>query len=388
MKISKKALSVSPSITLSITAKAKSMRAAGIDVIPLSAGEPDFDTPEIIKKAAKEAIDLGKTKYTPADGIPELKEAIVQKLREDNGLDYDHDQIVVSCGAKHSLFNILFALLDSGDEVLIPAPYWVSYPEMTKLAGGTPKIIKGFFTESGIDIDKIESAITEKTRAIILNSPSNPSGYVFTKNELLSLSQLLKNYPEIVIISDDIYEVLNFSGPFYNILMVDNELYDRVVVVNGVSKAFSMTGWRIGYAAGPKELIKAIKSVQSHSTSNPTSVSQWAAVCALENRGSLIQEYRETFRKRRDYMFERLKEIDGISVKLPGGSFYIYPDVKDILKKHSYKDTVELCSVLLEEAHIAAVPGEAFGTEGYIRLSFTVDLDVIDKAIERIKRVF
>ena len=334
IKLSQRVQAVKPSPTLAITARAAELRSAGKDVIGLGAGEPDFDTPEHIKEAAIQAIHDGKTKYTPVDGTAELKQAVIDKFRRDNGHEYSSDQILVSCGGKQSFYNLAQALLDPGDEVIIPAPYWVSYPDMTILAGGIPVYIRaGAAQQFKITPEQLAAAITEKTRLLVLNSPSNPTGMAYTRAELEALGEVIRQYPNILVATDDMYEHILWSDePFCNILMACPDLYDQTMVLNGVSKAYSMTGWRIGYAAGPANIIKAMKKIQSQSTSNPTSISQVAAQAALEGPQECIQDMLVHFKQRHDYVVDRLNKINGVSCLPTDGTFYVFPNIEGMIE--------------------------------------------------------
>jgi Aspartate/tyrosine/aromatic aminotransferase len=388
--LSQRVQRIKPSPTLAVTSRAAALRAAGQDIIGLGAGEPDFDTPEHIKLAAKEAINSGKTKYTAVDGTAELKNAIINKLKRDNQLNYQADQILVSCGGKQSFFNLAQALLDDGDEVIIPAPYWVSYPDMSLLAGGVPVIIQGNQDQAfKITPEQLEAAITEKTKLVVINSPSNPSGKAYTKAELAALGNVLLKHPNILIATDDMYEHILWSDePFSNIVMACPELYKQTIVLNGVSKAYSMTGWRIGYAAGPAELIKAMKKIQSQSTSNPTSISQYAAQAALEGDQSCIDEMLVAFKERHDYVVERLNEIEGISCIASDGTFYCFPDFNAILDRMDEIDNdVDLAEYILEKAGVALVPGSAFGLDGHMRISIATSMENLVNAIDRIAKL-
>lgn len=388
MHLSKRVQRVKPSPTLVVTARANELKAAGKDIIGLGAGEPDFDTPEHIKQAAIDAINSGFTKYTAVDGTTELKQAIIEKFQNDNQLSYQPDQILVSCGGKQSFFNMAQAMLDEGDEVIIPAPYWVSYPDMVLLADATPVIVETSLEEGfKITPEKLAAAITERTRLVVINSPSNPTGVCYTLAELKALAEVLKQYPQIVIASDDMYEHIVWGDePFCNILNAAPELYERTVVLNGVSKAYSMTGWRIGYAAGPAELIKAMKKIQSQSTSNPTSISQVAATTALTGGHECIQVMLKEFKKRHDYVVQALNEIDGFDCLPSQGAFYSFPCVKGaIAKMDGINNDVEFAEHLLTQAGVALVPGSAFGSPGYMRLSFATSMENLEAAIMRIK---
>ncbi|AGS40138.1 pyridoxal phosphate-dependent aminotransferase [Cycloclasticus zancles] len=390
IKLSQRVQRIKPSPTLAVTARAASLRAAGQDIIGLGAGEPDFDTPEHIKQAAKDAINAGKTKYTAVDGTVELKDAIINKLKRDNGLDYQADQILVSCGGKQSFFNLAQALLDDGDEVIIPAPYWVSYPDMSLLAGGVPVIVQAGQDQAfKITPEQLEAAITEKTKLVVINSPSNPSGKAYTNDELAALGDVLVKHPHILIATDDMYEhILWTDEPFSNIVMACPALYDQTIVLNGVSKAYSMTGWRIGYAAGPSELIKAMKKIQSQSTSNPTSISQYAAQAALEGDQSCIGEMLVAFKERHDYVVEQLNQINGVSCISSDGTFYCFPDFNAILNRmDSIDNDVDLAEYILEKAGVALVPGSAFGLNGHMRISIATSMDNLVNAMDRIAKL-
>jgi len=388
MKLSTRSTRVVPSPTLSITATAKAMAAQGIDVIDFSAGEPAQDTPDFVKQAALSAIQSGFTKYTPVGGIEDLKQAITDKFHRDQGVVYERSQILVSCGAKHTLYNLFQALLDSGDEVIIPAPYWVSYPDQVRLADGIPVILET--KESNhytIEPDALESCITSRTKAIILNSPCNPTGTIYSRDTLKSVAILAKHY-QLLVISDEIYEKLVFGDPpFLSIVSVDPEIVDQTVVVNGVSKAYSMTGWRIGYAAGPKDIIAAMSKIQGQSTSNPTSISQKAAVSALQGGSNFSDEMVKDLHPKRDFVVQQLNALPGVTCPLPSGAFYAYPNVAGILGRSHSGGTIataaELATYLLQEAHLACVPGEPFGSPSHLRLSYTAPMDVIHAGMER-----
>src|SRR3989338_3221709 len=358
MQISNRANAVKPSATIVINGKTKQLKAQGIDVINLSVGEPDFDTPEFIKKAAIKAIELGYTKYTAVDGIPELKDAIIKKFKNENHLDYTSEQILVSCGAKQSFYNLMQAVLNDGDEVIIPAPYWVSYPAMVALAGGVNIIVKTDVTSRfKITAAQLEKAITPKTRLLILNSPSNPTGMAYTADELKVLADVLLKHPNVLIASDDMYEhILWGINPFINIANVCPELTDRTIVCNGVSKAYAMTGWRIGYAAGPVAIIKAMTKIQSHSTSNPTSISQYASITALQGEKEFIANLKIVFKERHDYFQKALAAIPGVICPPADGAFYVFPDVKKAIARLGLKDDIALSELILEKAHVAVVP--------------------------------
>ena len=378
---------IKPSPTIAVTTKAREMRAAGKDVIGLGAGEPDFDTPDNVKDAAIKAIKKGDTKYTAVDGTPELKKAIVEKFKRENNLSYSTDQITVGSGGKQVIYNTFMATLNKGDEVIIPAPFWVSYPDMVLLAGGTPKIVKcderdGF----KLSARKLKKAITKKTKWLILNSPSNPTGAGYTKDEIEELSKILVKNKKIFILSDDIYEHIRYDNfNFFTIAQI-SKLKDRTLTMNGVSKSYAMTGWRIGYAAGPKEIITAIRKIQSQSTSNPSSISQAAAVEALNGQQNFIKERAEAFKQRRDFVVNSLNEINGINCLTPNGAFYVFPSCKDLLnKKTKLKTDTEFVQKLLEKSMVAVVQGSAFGLNGYFRISYATSMENLEKAISRIK---
>lgn len=388
-KLSQRVQRIKPSPTLAVTARAAELRAAGKDIIGLGAGEPDFDTPEHIKNAAIAALKAGKTKYTAVDGTVELKTAIQKKFKRDNGLEYKLDQILVSCGGKQSFFNLAQAMLDPGDEVIIPAPYWVSYPDMVLLAEGTPVIIAaGQDQEFKITPEQLEQAITDQTRLFVINSPSNPSGKAYTAAEFAALGEVLEKYPHVMIATDDMYEhILWTEEPFENILTVCPNLYDRTFVLNGVSKAYSMTGWRIGYAAGPADVIKAMKKIQSQSTSNPTSISQYASQEALDGDQSCIQTMLKAFKERHDVVVERLNAIDGVSCIPSDGTFYCFPDFNGVIERMDGIDSdVALAEYLIENAGVALVPGSAFGLEGHMRLSIATSMENLTNAMDRIAK--
>jgi aspartate aminotransferase len=388
IKLSHRVQAVKPSPTLAITARAAQMRAAGKDIVGLGAGEPDFDTPEHIKAAAVQALAKGFTKYTAVDGIPSLKKAIIDKFKKDNGLEYQPKQVLVSCGGKQSSYNLTQALLNAGDEVIIPAPFWVSYPDMVLLADGVPVIIETTQAQRfKITPEQLRAAITPKTRLIFINSPSNPSGIAYTLDELKALGDVLKDHPNIIIATDDMYEhILWKQGTFVNILNAHPDLYDRTVVMNGVSKAYSMTGWRIGYAAGPADLIEAMTTVQSQSTSNPTSISQVAAEAALTGDQSFINDMCVEFKKRHDYVVAEFNKIDGIECIETDGTFYVFPNIEKLLARlDGIDDDLAFSEYLIEKAGVALVPGSAFGTPGHIRISIATSMANLEKAMERIR---
>ncbi len=378
---------IKPSPTIAVSQKARELKAAGKDVIGLGAGEPDFDTPDNIKKAAIEAINKGETKYTAVDGTPALKKAIANKFKRENNLEYSADEITVGTGGKQVIYNAFMATLNKGDEVIIPAPFWVSYPDMVLLAGGNPKIVKcnendGF----KLTPKNLKRAITKKTKWLILNSPSNPTGVAYTKEEIEVLSEVLIKNKNVHILSDDIYEHITYDNfNFFTIAQV-SKLKNRTLTMNGVSKSYAMTGWRIGYAAGPKEIIKAISKIQSQSTSNPSSISQAAAVEALNGTQDFIHKRSNAFKERRDFVVNSLNNIKGISCLKPSGAFYVFPSCKKLLgKKTKLKTDKDFVEKLLEEALVAVVQGSAFGLDGYFRISYATSMDNLKKALERIK---
>lgn len=378
---------VKPSPTLAVTALAAQLRAEGRDVIGLAAGEPDFDTPDHIKQAAIQAIHDGHTRYTAVDGTAGLKRAIINKFERENGLHYTPEQILVSVGGKQVFYNLVQALLNPGDEVIIPTPYWVSYPDMVKLADGEPVFVEGDFNHDfKISAEQLAAAITPKTRLMVLNSPSNPSGKAYSRAELSALAEVLLRHPEIVIITDDIYEHIVWTNEgFNNIVNVCPELQPRTLVLNGVSKAYSMTGWRIGYAGGPAELIKGMKKVQSQSTSNPCSIAQYAAQAALDGEQGFLTEMCSVFKQRHDYVYQRLNAMAGVECLASDGTFYSFPSFQGVIERlDKVSNDIELAQMLLENAEVALVPGSAFGTDGHLRLSFATSMENIEKALDRI----
>ncbi len=392
VELSRRVQAIRPSPTLAVTARAAALKATGRDIIGLGAGEPDFDTPQHIKDAAIAAIHDGFTKYTAVDGTPALKQAIIAKFKRDNGLDYGPKQILVSCGGKQSFFNLVQAVIDPGDEVIIPAPYWVSYPDIVILADGKPVIVEAGI-EQGFKITptQLEAAITPKTRLFVINSPSNPTGAMYTRDELAALGEVLRKHPRVLIASDDMYEHIRLNGaPFVNILNVCPDLYSRTLVLNGVSKAYSMTGWRIGYAAGPEAILRAMTNVQSQSTSNPTSISQVAAQAALNGDQGCMAPMLDAFKARHRYVVDALNAIPGFHCVDSGGAFYAFPDVRPAIQNLLNRDVIEqgtdiaFSEYLLESADVAVVPGSAFGAEGYIRLSFATSQANLEKALKRI----
>ncbi len=383
---------IKPSPTMAITTKAKELRASGQDIIGLGAGEPDFDTPDNIKAAAKIALDSGVTKYTAVDGMPELKQAVADKFKRDNSLNYEVDQITVGCGGKQVLYNALMATLDCGDEVIIPSPYWVSYPDMATLAGGTPVIVPcSAENDFKLQPQDLRDAITSKTKWIIFNSPSNPTGRAYTYAELKPLTDVLMEFSSVHVISDDIYEHLVYDDfEFATPAQVQPKLYDRTLTVNGVSKAYAMTGWRIGYAGGPHELIKAMAKIQSQSTSNPCSIAQAAAVEALNGPQSFILSRNDAFKRRRDMVVKRLNLIEGLCCKIPQGAFYVFPDGRPLIGRKTpqgnlLENDLDIVAYLLEEALVAVVPGSAFGMEGFFRISYATSDEALTEALNRIE---
>ena len=378
---------IKPSPTIAVTQKARELRAAGKDVIGLGAGEPDFDTPDNVKNAAIKAIKSGDTKYTAVDGTPALKKAITDKFKRENKLNYSTDQITVGTGGKQVLYNAFMATLNKGDEVIIPAPFWVSYPDMVLLAGGKPKIVKCTEKEGfKLTASKLKKAITKKTKWIILNSPSNPTGAGYTKKEIQNLSKVLIKNKKVHILSDDIYEHIKYDNFNFYTIAQNSKLKDRTLTMNGVSKSYAMTGWRIGYAAGPKEIIKAIGKIQSQSTSNPSSISQAAAVEALNGNQGFIKKRSKAFKERRDFVVKSLNRIKGINCLTPNGAFYVFPSCKGILnKKTNLKTDTDFVQKLLEKSNVAVVQGSAFGLDGYFRISYATSMQNLKKAMERIK---
>ena len=378
---------IKPSPTIAVTQKARELRAAGKDVIGLGAGEPDFDTPDNVKNAAIKAIKSGDTKYTAVDGTPALKKAIIAKFKRENKLSYSADQITVGTGGKQVLYNAFMATLNKGDEVIIPAPFWVSYPDMVLLAGGKPKIVKCTEQEGfKLTPSKLRNAITKKTKWLILNSPSNPTGVGYTKKEIEELAQVLIKNKKVHILSDDIYEHIKYDNFNFYTIAQNSKLKDRTLTMNGVSKSYAMTGWRIGYAAGPKDIIKAIGKIQSQSTSNPSSISQAAAVEALNGNQGFIQKRSKAFKERRDFVVKSLNNIMGINCLTPNGAFYVFPSCKGLLnKKTKLKTDTDFVQKLLEKSNVAVVQGSAFGLDGYFRISYATSMKNLKKAMDRIK---
>jgi aspartate aminotransferase len=387
IQLSDRVQTIKPSPTLAITARAAALKAAGQDIVSLGAGEPDFDTPRHIKDAAIQAIESGFTKYTAVGGIPSLKQAVVAKFQRENGLTYQPNQVLVSCGGKQSFYNLAQALLNPGDEVIIPAPYWVSYPDMVLLAGARPVIVSAPQSQGfKIAPTQLAAAITPKTRLFVLNSPSNPTGAAYCLDELKALGEVLKAHPDVLIATDDMYEHIVWKqGGFHNILNACPELYERTMVLNGVSKAYSMTGWRIGYAAGPKELITAMENIQSQSTSNPASISQVAAQAALNGDQSCVQTMCQAFKERHDYVVGELNAIPGVACLETDGTFYVFPNVQGAMDRLGLKNDLTLAELLIDKG-VALVPGSAFGCEGHLRLSIATGMANLQKALERMQQ--
>jgi aspartate aminotransferase len=382
MKLAARVSQVTPSLTLAIAAKAKALKAEGIDVCSFSAGEPDFDTPAHIKAAAAKALDEGKTKYGAAAGEPKLREAIARKLKTDNGLDYKSENVIVTNGGKHSLYNLIVALIDPGDEVIIPAPYWLSYPEMVTLVGGVPVIVSTDATTGyKITPEQLRKAITPKTKLFILNSPSNPTGMVYTPDEIKALAQVVVD-ADIFVVSDEIYEKILYDGAEHiSIGSLGKEIFNRTLISNGFAKAYSMTGWRLGYLAGPVEIIRAASTIQGHSTSNVCTFAQYGAIAALESSQDCVEEMRQAFAKRRQVMLDRLNAIPGLSTAKPDGAFYLFPDISKTGLK-----SLKFCDALLEEHQVAVIPGIAFGADDNIRLSYATDMTTIEKGMDRLEK--
>ncbi|MGG1337818.1 aspartate transaminase AspB [Bacillus subtilis] len=387
MKLAKRVSALTPSTTLAITAKAKELKAAGHDVIGLGAGEPDFNTPQHIIDAAVRSMNEGHTKYTPSGGLAELKNSIAEKFKRDQNIEYKPSQIIVCTGAKHALYTLFQVILDEEDEVIIPTPYWVSYPEQVKLAGGKPVYVEGLEENHfKISPEQLKNVITEKTKAIVINSPSNPTGVMYTEEELSALGEVCLEH-DILIVSDEIYEKLTYGGKKHvSIAQLSDRLKEQTVIINGVSKSHSMTGWRIGYAAGSEDIIKAMTNLASHSTSNPTSIAQYGAIAAYNGPSEPLEEMREAFEHRLNTIYAKLIEIPGFSCVKPEGAFYLFPNAKEAAQSCGFKDVDEFVKALLEEEKVAIVPGSGFGSPENVRLSYATSLDLLEKAIERIKR--
>ena len=380
---------VQPSATLTISAKAMGLKAQGIEVISLSAGEPDFDTPEHIKEAAIQAIHNGQTKYTQVDGTPELKQAIIEKFSHDNNLSYQQENILVSSGAKQTCFNLFQAVLEQGKEAVIISPYWVSYPDMVLLANGTPVILKTSFENNfQFSAEDLDVVLTKNTRLLILNSPSNPTGISYTKNQYQIIGEVLKNYPDVLVATDDMYEHIYWGdNKFYSFAEACPEMFNRTVTINGVSKAYAMTGWRIGYCGGPKNIIAAMKKIQGQSTSNASSVSQAAAAAALNGPHQIVHSMSKEYEKRHAFIFNALNEISAFKAVPATGAFYTFPEVTDAIEYLNMSNDIEFSNFLLDNAQIAVIPGSAFGAEGHIRISFATSMDSLKRAINRIQKV-
>lgn len=385
-KLSQRVQRIKPSPTLAVTARAAALKAQGQDIIGLGAGEPDFDTPDHIKDAAKAALDRGATKYAPVPGTPGLKKAIVAKFARDNELTYSTDQILVSVGGKQSFYNLFQATIDDGDEVVIPAPYWVSYPDMVQLAGGEPVIVKtDIDTGFKMTPDQLDAAITNRTRCVVINSPSNPTGKAYTRAELAALGEVLARHPDVIVATDDMYEhILWTEAPFVNIVNATPALFDHAIVMNGVSKAYSMTGWRIGYAGGPTDLIKAMSKIQSQSTSGATTVSQEAAQVALDGDQGCVTDMVRAFKERHDFVVATLNDLPGVRCLESDGTFYSFPDFSEAIARNGADDDLAFSEMLIEKAGVALVPGSAFGAPGYLRLSFATSMKNLENALSRI----
>ncbi len=387
--LSQRVQKVKPSATLAVTAKANELKAQGIQIVPMGSGEPDFDTPLNIQKAGIEAIKNGQTRYTAVDGTPALKQAIIDKFKRENNLEYNNTEVMVSSGGKQVFYNLCQAVLNEGDEVIIPAPYWVSYPDMVILGDATPVVVEtGLEQDFKITPEQLEASITSKTKLFVINSPSNPTGAVYSKDELKALADVLVNYPKVLIITDDIYEHIRWGDKdFINIVMAEPALKDRTIILNGVSKGYAMTGWRIGYAGGPETIIKAMKKIQGQSTSNPCSVAQAAALEALNGDQSIIGTMVNAFEERHEFIVKSLNTINGVECPRSQGAFYSFPRVEGLIKRLKLKDDVELSTYCLEKLNIALVPGSAFGAPGYVRFSFATSVDNIKTAVDKLASV-
>ncbi len=387
--LSDRVQNVKPSATLAVTAKATELKSQGIKIVPMGSGEPDFDTPKNIQQAGIQAINDGLTRYTPVDGTTDLKNAIIEKFKRDNNLNYSLTEVMVSSGGKQVFYNLCQSVINPGDEVIIPSPFWVSYPDMVLLADGVPVIVETGIEENfKISPEQLENAISDMTKLFVINSPSNPTGAVYSKDELVALAKVLEKHPHVMIITDDIYEHIRWNNdPYYNILMVNSSLKDRTIVLNGVSKAYAMTGWRIGYAAGPEAIIKSMKKVQGQSTSNPCSIAQAAAVEALNGDQSFIQMMVDEFKKRHDYLVENLNKIDGVECPTSDGAFYSFPKVEKLIQRLGLKNDIEFSTLCLEKLNIALVPGSAFGADGYVRFSFATSMENIQTAVQKLSEL-
>lgn len=380
---------IKPSATLSLNAKAKALKADGKDIISLSVGEPDFNTPENIRTAAIKAINEGNNHYTPVDGTPAMKAAIIKKLRRDNQLDYNMNQVIATTGGKQAIFNLLIALLNPGDEIIIPAPYWVSYPDMVLLNEGKPVIITADAKQHfKITAEQLDNAITPKTKLFMLNSPSNPTGMAYNNDELKAIADVLLKHPHVYIMSDDVYEHIVWDkSNKQHILNLSPELYDRTIIINAVSKSYAMTGWRLGFSAGPANIIAAMKKAQGQSTSNPCSITQAAATEALAGNQDCLAEFCKIFKERHDAVLRRLQRMPGVEVGPADGAFYLFPNLSGIIQKLGLKDDLALSELLLDKAGVAAVPGSAFGLANHLRLSYALNLDTLNKAMDQIERI-
>jgi aspartate aminotransferase len=387
--LSDRVQNVKPSATLAVTAKATELKSQGIKIVPMGSGEPDFDTPLNIQQAGIQAINDGLTRYTPVDGTTDLKNAIIEKFKRDNNLNYSLTEVMVSSGGKQVFYNLCQSVINPGDEVIIPSPFWVSYPDMVLLADGVPVIVETGIEENfKISPEQLENAITDRTKLFVINSPSNPTGAVYSKDELVALAKVLERHPHVMVITDDIYEHIRWNNdPYYNILMVNSSLKDRTIVLNGVSKAYAMTGWRIGYAAGPEAIIKSMKKVQGQSTSNPCSIAQAAAVEALNGDQSFIQMMVDEFKMRHDYLVENLNKIDGVDCPTSDGAFYSFPRVEKLIQRLGLKNDIEFSTLCLEKLNIALVPGSAFGADGYVRFSFATSMENIQTAVQKLSEL-
>ncbi len=387
--LSNRVQKIKPSATLAVSEKAKQLKAQGVQIVSMGSGEPDFDTPVNIQKAATQAIGAGETRYTAVDGTPQLKKAISEKFKRENDLDYSVNEVMVSSGGKQVFYNLCQAILSKGDEVIIPTPYWVSYPDIAILADATPVFIEtGLEQEFKITTEQLESSINANTKLFVLNSPSNPTGAVYTKSEIESLGAVLERHPHVNVISDDIYEHIRWEDDeFVNIAMACPNLKDRTIILNGVSKAYAMTGWRIGYAAGPEDIIKAMKKIQGQSTSNPSSISQAAALEAISGDQSFINMMVEAFERRHNFLVDSLNAIDGIECPQSRGAFYSFPRVQGLIDRLGLKDDVEFSTYCLDKISLALVPGSAFGAPGYVRISFATSMDNLKLAIERLSNI-
>ncbi len=387
--LSNRVQKIKPSATLVVNEKAKQLKAQGVQIVSMGSGEPDFDTPVNIQKAATQAIGAGETRYTAVDGTPQLKKAICEKFKRENGLEYSDNEVMVSSGGKQVFYNLCQAILNKGDEVIIPSPYWVSYPDMVLLADATPVFIEtGLEQEFKITAEQLESSLNANTKLLVLNSPSNPTGAVYTKSEIESLGAVLEKHPHVNVISDDIYEHIRWEDDeFVNIAMACPKLKDRTIILNGVSKAYAMTGWRIGYAAGPEEIIKAMKKIQGQSTSNPSSISQAAALEAISGDQSFINMMVAAFERRHNFLVDSLNAIDGIECPQSRGAFYSFPRVQGLIDRLGLKNDVEFSTYCLDKISLALVPGSAFGAPGYVRLSFATSMDNLKLAIERLSNI-